>query len=70
MRDIVITGSIAYDYLMRFPGRFTEYLLPEQLHQVSLSFLVDEMTKHWGGFPANIAYTMAPPGMKPRHIAS
>lgn len=66
MRDIVITGSIAYDYLMRFPGRFTEYLIPEQLHQVSLSFLVDEMTKHWGGVAANIAYTMALLGMKPR----
>jgi adenosine kinase len=65
MRDIVITGSIAYDYLMRFPGRFTEYLIPEQLHQVSLSFLVDDMTKHWGGVAANIAYTMALLGVRP-----
>lgn len=63
--DILVTGSIAYDYLMRFPGRFSEHLIPEQLHQVSLSFLVDEMTKHWGGVAANIAYTMALLGLRP-----
>ncbi len=64
--EIIATGSIAYDYLMRFPGRFAEHLIPEQLHQVSLSFLVDEMTKHWGGVAANIAYTMALLGLKPK----
>lgn len=64
--SIVISGSIAYDYLMRFPGRFTEHLLADQLHQVSVSFLVDEMTKHWGGVAANIAYTMALLDLRPR----
>lgn len=64
--NIVITGSIAYDYLMRFPGRFTEHIIPEELHQVSLSFLVDDMTKHWGGVAANIAYTMAKLKTRPR----
>lgn len=64
--DIIVTGSIAYDYLMRFPGRFTEHLIGDQLHQVSLSFLVDDMTKHWGGVAANIAYTMALLGMRPK----
>ncbi len=44
--SIILTGSIAYDYLMRFPGRFVEHIIAEDLHQVSLSFLVDEMTKH------------------------
>lgn len=63
--DIIVTGSIAYDYLMRFPGRFADHLLREQLHQVSLSFLVDDMSKHWGGNAANIAYTMALLGMRP-----
>lgn len=56
--DIIVTGSIAYDYLMRFPGRFNEYFIDGQMHQVSLSFLVEEMTKHWGGIGANIAYTL------------
>jgi adenosine kinase len=63
---IIVTGSIAYDYLMRFPGRFAEHLIAEQFHQVSLSFLVDDMTKHWGGNGANIAYTLALLGIRPQ----
>ncbi|MBZ0299165.1 MAG: carbohydrate kinase family protein [Anaerolineae bacterium] len=62
--DIIITGSIAYDYLMRFPGRFTDHLIGDQLHQISLSFLVDDMTKHWGGVAANIAFNAALLGLK------
>jgi adenosine kinase len=64
--DVVITGSIAYDYLMRFPGSFKQHILTEALNQVSLSFLVEEMTKHWGGIAANIAFTMAHFGLSPR----
>jgi adenosine kinase len=64
--DIIVTGSIAYDYLMRFPGRFTDHLMREKLDQVSLSFLVDDMSKHWGGNGANIAYTLALFGQKPK----
>jgi len=63
--DIIVTGSIAYDYLMRFPGHFSEHLIKEHLHQVSVSFLVDDMTKHWGGVAANIAYSMAMLGLEP-----
>jgi adenosine kinase len=62
---VILSGSIAYDYLMRFPGRFVEHIIAEDLHQVSLSFLVDEMTRHWGGVAANIAFTMAMLGVKP-----
>ena len=57
--ETVITGSIAYDYLMRFPGHFKEHFITDALEHISLSFLVDDMTKHWGGVAANIAYTMA-----------
>ncbi len=64
--EIIATGSIAYDYLMRFPGRFVEHIIPEELHQVSLSFLVDDMTRHWGGVAANIAYSMALLGLRPK----
>lgn len=64
--NVMVTGSIAYDYLMRFPGRFAEHLIGEKLHQVSLSFLVEDMTKHWGGVAANIAYSMALLGMRPQ----
>jgi adenosine kinase len=64
--NIIVTGSIAYDYLMRFPGRFIEHILADQLHTLSVSFLVEDMTKHWGGIGANIAYTLGLFGMQPR----
>src|SRR6185295_12408894 len=63
---IVITGSIAFDYLMSFPGKFTELLLPEHLQRLSLSFLVDTMDKRRGGCAPNIAYTLALLGERPR----
>ncbi len=56
---IVLTGSIAYDYLMTFPGRFQDHILPERLDRLSLSFLVDSMVRRRGGIAANIAYTLA-----------
>lgn len=56
--SIVLTGSIAYDYLMSFPGFFKDHILPEHLESISLSFLVDEMIKRPGGVAANIAYTL------------
>ena len=62
----IVTGSIAFDYLMTFPGTFTELLLPEHLKRLSLSFLVDEMEKRRGGCAPNIAYTLALLGERPR----
>lgn len=56
---IVFAGSIAYDYLMTFPGHFTEHILPERLESLSLSFLVDSMTRQRGGVAPNIAYNHA-----------
>ncbi|MGE5244606.1 MAG: carbohydrate kinase family protein [Betaproteobacteria bacterium] len=67
---IVITGSIAYDYLMSFPGKFTEHFLPEHFHRVSLSFLVDSMDKRRGGCGPNIAYTLALLGERPLLMAT
>ena len=56
---LIVTGSIAYDYLMSFPGKFTEHFLAEHMQRVSLSFLVDSMDKRRGGCAPNIAYTLA-----------
>ncbi|PJF27397.1 MAG: carbohydrate kinase family protein [Phototrophicales bacterium] len=64
--NIIVTGSIAYDYLMRFPGKFTEHIIEGQIHRLSVSFLVDDMSKHWGGNGANISYTLALLGMRPK----
>lgn len=68
--QIVITGSIAFDYLMSFPGRFSDHLLADQLDKVSVSFLVDSMRVQRGGVAPNIAYTNALLGGKPRIMAS
>jgi adenosine kinase len=62
---LVVTGSIAFDYLMSFPGKFTEHFLAEHMERVSLSFLVDSMDKRRGGCAPNIAYTLALLGERP-----
>lgn len=67
---LIVTGSIAYDYLMSFPGRFTEHFLPEHFSRVSLSFLVDTMDKRRGGCAPNIAYTLALLGERPVLLAA
>ena len=55
---IAVTGSIATDHLMRFPGRFSEQLLADHLEKVSLSFLVDDLVVHHGGVAGNMAYAI------------
>ena len=62
---IAVTGSIATDHLMHFPGRFAESLLPDQLHRVSLSFLVDDLVVRRGGVAPNICFGMAMLGLRP-----
>jgi adenosine kinase len=68
--NIVVTGSIAFDYIMSFPGRFREHILPDQLDNLSLSFLVDSMKKQRGGNAANIAYSLALLGERPHVMAT
>ncbi len=68
--DTLLTGSVAYDYLMTFPGLFKEQILPERLEKISLSFLVDSMSKQRGGVAPNIAYTLALLGERPRVMAT
>jgi adenosine kinase len=67
---IVVTGSIAYDYLMFFPGKFTDSLIADQLESVSLSFLVDSLKRQRGGTAPNIAYTLALLGGNPTIMAT
>ena len=63
--SIVCTGSIAYDYLMNFPGYFRDHILPDSLDKLSLSFLVDSLVRQRGGIAPNIAYTLALLGESP-----
>jgi len=67
---IVVTGSIAYDYLMTFPGSFSAHMLPDHLSRLSVSFLVDTMDKRRGGCAPNIAYTLALLQEKPKLMAT
>ena len=68
--SIILTGSIAFDYLMSFPGYFKDHILPDQLDNISLSFLVDEMVRQPGGVAANIAYTLGLLCEHPRLVAT
>jgi adenosine kinase len=67
---IAVTGSIATDHLMRFPGRFSEQLLADHLQKVSLSFLVDDLVIHRGGVAGNIAYAIGVLGGDPALVGA
>jgi adenosine kinase len=67
---IAVTGSIATDHLMTFPGRFTDQLIADKLDKVALSFLVDELQIRRGGVAANIAFGLACLGLRPMLIGS
>lgn len=68
--NMIVTGSIAFDYLMTYPGSFSDHLLPDQLAHVSLSFLVDSMERRRGGCAPNIAYNLALLGERPQIMAT
>jgi adenosine kinase len=55
---LIVTGSIAYDYLMGFPGKFSDHILPEHAQNINVSFIVNSFTKHRGGTAGNISYTL------------
>ena len=55
---LVITGSIAWDYIMDFPGNFSDHILPDQIHKINLSFIVKTFDKRRGGTAGNVSYTL------------
>jgi adenosine kinase len=63
--SIIVTGSIATDHLMVFPGRFTEQIVPEALDHISVSFLVEDLAIRRGGAGANIAFNLGCLGLAP-----
>lgn len=67
---VFVTGSIAYDYIMVFPGKFQDHILPDKVHVLSVSFLVDSLTRRRGGTGANIAYNLALLGGKPTLVGT
>jgi adenosine kinase len=63
--QILICGSIAYDNIMVFPGRFKDHILPEQIHILNVAFLVPELRREFGGCAGNIAYNLKLLGSAP-----
>lgn len=67
--EILVSGSMAYDRIMRFGGRFSDHILPDQLDNINISLAVDSLTEHIGGTAGNIAYSLSLLGEKPRIVA-
>src|SRR3989344_5144352 len=67
---VLVTGSLAFDHIMDFPGRFSDHILPDKIHILNVSFLVNKMRKQWGGTAGNIAYNLALLGESPTVLSS
>jgi len=68
--DIIISGSLAYDRIMDFPGYFTDHILPEKIHVLNVSFTVTSLIEKFGGTAGNIAYALSLLGEKPIILAT
>jgi adenosine kinase len=67
---ILVAGSVSFDHIMDFPGKFSSHILPENIHIINLSFQVDTLKKERGGTGANICYNLALFGDKPKLLAT
>jgi adenosine kinase len=68
--NILVSGSLAYDRIMDFPGHFEDHILPEKIHVLNVAFTVNSLTEKFGGTAGNIAYSLALLGEKPVIISS
>ena len=68
--EILVSGSLAYDRIMKFGGRFRDHILADQLDNINISFGVDSLTEHIGGTAGNIAYSLSLLGERPRIVAT
>ena len=67
---IVVTSSLSFDFVMNFPSKFSEHIMPEKIHVLDLSFLTDKLNKNFGGTAGNIVYNLALLGEKPIILAT
>ena len=67
---IFVSGSLAYDRIMDFPGRFADHILPEKIHILNVCFMVNGLTERFGGTAGNISYNLALLGEKPVILAT
>jgi adenosine kinase len=67
---VLVSGSIAYDRIMDFPGRFADHILPDKLHILNVCFMINGLKENFGGTAGNIAYCLALMDVTPTVIAS
>ncbi|OGY99695.1 MAG: hypothetical protein A3B13_01425 [Candidatus Liptonbacteria bacterium RIFCSPLOWO2_01_FULL_45_15] len=67
---ILVSGSLAYDKIMEYPGRFSDHIMPDKIHAINLSFVSENLVEHFGGTAGNIAYGLALLGEKPSVLAA
>ncbi|HSB52476.1 MAG TPA: PfkB family carbohydrate kinase, partial [Dissulfurispiraceae bacterium] len=67
---IYLSGSLAYDRIMDFPGRFSDHILPDKIHILNVCFTVNGMVEKFGGTAGNVAYSLALLGEKPFILAA
>ena len=68
--NIIVSGSLAYDRIMDFPGHFSEHILPEKIHVLNVCFQVNGLKEKFGGTAGNIAYALTLMGEKPAIAAT
>ena len=68
--EILVSGSLAYDRIMDFPGRFSDHIMPDKIHMINVSFTVNGLKENFGGTAGNIAYSLSLLGEKPRIVAT
>ena len=68
--SVLVAGSVAFDHIMSFPGYFLEHILPDKVHVLNVSFLVNSLKRQRGGTGGNIAYSAALLGLRPRLVAA
>lgn len=70
MSSVLVLGSLAYDYIMNFDGRFREHILPDKIHILNVSFLANKLSREFGGTAGNISYNLSLLNEFPKIIAS
>ena len=70
LMDVLVSGSLAYDRIMDFPGLFSDHIMPDKIHMINVSFTVNGLKENFGGTAGNIAYSLSLLGEKPRILAA
>ncbi|HWR97809.1 MAG TPA: carbohydrate kinase family protein [Candidatus Methanoperedens sp.] len=69
-KHIVVSGSLAFDRIMDFPGKFSDHILPDKIHILNVCFAIDGLRENFGGTAGNIAYALALLGERPHVVAA